>query len=288
MSDDIETPEVDDNSTDTDDLPTRIFTADGDDHPIIDDDPDDDSKDPDKKDPTKKDDTGDDDFKTRFDKLEENYARASRHIEDLNKGISKLRKENHELRRSGAAGDGEDSVFTDAQLLAIMEENKDDPGVMLQAMKQLIKQANVDTQKITDKKVELASKRGEVDSIMGNWKPYIEKNQDTIDKVVEYHDLSDHPFKEHLALGAMLVAGWPKMVESIKEEAKKEALGGKVDYARRKSIKDNKPDIGGNDATPGDGDIQASWIESADRLGLPKSKRKAYFDLMMKSSKKKG
>jgi archaellum component FlaC len=231
-------------------------------------------------------DTPDDELKSRFEKLEKNYNRASSHIEDLNKAISGLRKENKDLKKSVNKPD-KDGDFTDAQLVQIIDENKDDPGVLVHAVKQLIKQNNADLKELTDKKVDIARKRTEIDGVMKGWQAYIDKNQDSVDKAIDYHGLDDHPFKEHLALGAIMVTAWPKMVESIKEEAKKEALSGVSEEARKKNIKNNKPDTSGDRTNTGDGETPSSWAEAAERLGLNKKQRERYFNLMKKSSKKK-
>lgn len=229
----------------------------------------------------------DDEFKKRFTDLEDNYKRASGHIEDLNKAISFLRKENKELKKGPI--EDKDAVFTDAQLLAIMEENKDDQGVMLQAMKQLIKQGNADVQKVTDKKVELASKKSDIDSVMGIFQGYVEQERDNIDKAIAFHDLSDLPEwqRDHLALGSVIVSAWPDILKKLKDDAQKEVLEGRTETARKQSIKNNQPDTGGLTAKPGEGDIPASWAEAADRLGLVGKQRPKYFELMKKSSKKK-
>jgi hypothetical protein len=253
---------------------------------------DDDSEEPDdKKEPepdkkeADKDDSGND-LKSRFDKLEENYNRASSHIEDLNKAISGLRKENKELKKSTKKIDDEGD-FTDAQLIQIIDENKEDPGVLVHAVKQLIKQNNADLKELTDKKVDIARKRTEVDGVMKGWQQYIDKNQDSVDKAIEYHGLDDHPFKEHLALGAIMVTAWPKMVESIKEEAKKEALSGVSEQTRKKNIKNNKPDTSGDRADAGDGETPSNWAETAERLGMSKKQRERYYNWMKEKSKKK-
>lgn len=276
----IETPDLDDIPQDEPDVNT--FTADEDLVPPVHED----VKDPEKDEDPPKNEA--DDFESRFIELEENYKRASSHIEDLNKALSQVRKENKELKKTRPNDDGEPE-FTDAQLLAIMKENGGDEGVLLQVMKQLSKQNNLDIQKITDKKVELAGKKSQVEKLNETWQPYIEKNQDAIDKVVEYHGLGELPEwqQRHLAVGALLVKDWPQILKSIKEQAQQEALSGKVDASRKSNIKNNKPDTTGQDTEAGGGDIKSSWVESAERLGLTGKKRDAYYELMKKSSKKR-
>jgi hypothetical protein len=230
----------------------------------------------------------DDEMKSRFDKLEENYKLASKHIDDLNRSMSGLRKENKKLRETTKQED-KDASFTDAQLIQIMEENKDDPGVMLHAMKELVKQSNADLKDVTEKNIEISRKKSEVDGFMAPWKEYVEKNSEGVDKVVDYLGIQDHFAKEHLAVGSMILNNWQKLVEQFKEEGRKEALSGISEETRKGQIKNNKPDTNTDDIPGTDGGAPSNWRETAKLLGMNKKQQEKYYSWMKnKTSTKKG
>ncbi len=227
-----------------------------------------------------------DEFKSRFDKLEKELNESKNEIEKLNKGNAKLAYENRQLLKSQKDDDPE-SRLTPAQLAQIINENKDDTTILVHAINELIDQKAIDAQKLTDKKVETSKKQTQIDSLMEGWKDHIEQNRESLDKIIEYHDLGDHFAKDYLAAGAMLVANWKDVVEKIKDEAKKEALSGISEKNRKSNIKNNKPDTGGDETAISDDNTPTNWAETADRLGMNKKQRERYFALMKKSSKKK-
>lgn len=286
--------DVDLNVPDIGDDDPNVFTSDVDVpgyKPPEGDDPDEGKKSDDKKvSPPKGGDDGDDDpgtdLKSRLEALEKSQEHATQHIKDLNKALSEARQENKSLKKSFKDKSGDD-VFSDSQLMQIMEENKDDPGVMFQAMKQLIKQSSADLKDLTDKKVEISRKQTEVDGVMSGWKDYISNNQGDVNKAIEYHDLQDHFAKDHLALGSIIVAKWPEIVKGIQEKAKQEALSGISENARKKTIKDNQPATGGSETSSGDNTTPRQWVETAKRLGFDQKQSERYYAMMAKSSSKK-
>ncbi len=178
------------------------------------------------------------DLETSLKESTTNAKAKDDHINDLNRGISSIRRE---LKAAKTENADKDVEFSDAQLLSMLEEHKDDPAVQLQIMKQIGSQAAKGSKTDAVNEVEVAGNKREMDAIL--LKTYPDMNKEgsemraDVDSVKAKLGITDHPYGNFFATGAMILQNFDGIIAAAKEAGKTEALKAKGEENRKKGIK---------------------------------------------------
>ncbi len=227
----------------------------------------------------------DGDITKKFSDLETRLSERDSHVTDLNKAIHGLRKELKETKT--AKLDSEETVFTDSQLVNLLEEHKDDAPTLLQVVKHVAKQSAKGAEKGAVDQAAISGTKKELDGFLSTTYPDLSTEGSEIRVVVDQTKdrlgLSDHPYGDFLGTGAMLLQNIESFTAQAREEGKQDALKEMADGKRKEDIKKNLP------ASPGSGKKGASSVISADvlktakQMGLNKSQTKIYAQMRSKS-----
>jgi hypothetical protein len=205
-------------------------------------------------------------------------AKKDEQIQNLNRGIHQIRQELKALK-SGKKDDGE-SPLTEAQVLALYREHKDDPDTLFNLVKYQIEQGS---KKAKDEAVDIAEVsrlQKEIDTELSAQFPDLH-NEDSdlrrgVDDTKNKLKIADHPFSDLLAIGAMAYKDMPDLLKAEYEKGKAEA-------ARKKKIKEN--DLGDGNKKPlkkTGGKLDANFSDIARKIGLSEAGKKTYANLLGK------
>ena len=220
----------------------------------------------------------DEDITKKFSDLETRLSERDSHVTDLNKAIHGLRKELKEAKAEKV--ESGETVFTDAQLVSLLEEHKDDPATQLQIMKHVARQHSQDAQKGAVDQAAISSTKKELDGFLSNTYPDLSTEGSEIRVVVDQTKdmlgLSDHPYGDFLGTGAMLLQNIEQFTAQAREEGKQEALKELADSKRKKDVKANLPASSGSGKQKGSGVISPDVLKTAKQMGLNKAQTKIY------------
>ena len=87
-------------------------------------------------------------------------------VDQLRKDKNDLKKALHEARQEKKKPKEEETPLTDAELMQILQEHKDDPGIMLNTMKYMVKQQVNGVKKDAVNEVEINEKKKQYDAIL--------------------------------------------------------------------------------------------------------------------------
>jgi hypothetical protein len=136
-------------------------------------------------------------------------------------------------------------AFTDAQLLAILQEHSGDPTVTLQVMKEIVKTGTKDVEANAEKAADIKQKRNEFERYMETTYPRVLEDGtpegEAVDKAIDWLHLDGHPFAKYLAIATMQLNQLPQIIEKVKEDTKKELLGKTAETKRKDGIKKTAP-----------------------------------------------
>lgn len=230
---------------------------------------------------------------------------VARQITDLNARINRLendksdlKKALHQARQDKKQDKGE--PLDDNQILAILNEHKDDPTVLLNTIKYVAKQHAAGAKKDAVDDVEISNQRRDLDNYCANMYGENWTNEDStirknVVKARENFKLGDHPFGDFLGLAAGFFMNFPTIQKNIIEKAKADALKGKAEDAREGQIKDGSlpsgKKTGGGGGDKGKFGLTAAQIATAGKLGLKSdSQLKIYASQILKGkpAKKEG
>jgi len=179
--------------------------------------------------------------------------------------------ERHEKKAAKEKGD--ETVLTDAEIKAIIRDNKDDPEVLFNALTYKAQQMMKTGQKATIDEVEIKNKSNQFNSILKERVPDYDspdsKAAETISKAKETFNLEDHPFADYLAASAAVYADLPNISKQWFEAGKKAALDEGADAARKKEIKNGQITPGGKRSggdDKGGGSLSESQMETFNRI----------------------
>ncbi len=197
-------------------------------------------------------------------------------IERLREDKKNLQKALHDKRfeRKEAKTKDETPVLTDDQLVAILEEHKDDPRVLLNAIKYQAEQIAKGVKKSVMDESEVKAKQKDIDHFLKSRYPDLDKEdsemRDTVDKTKEMLGLNENPFGDYLATGVQVLNNLESIVQHWYEEGKKAAGSEQMDTARKKQIKDGQLTPGGKGPGKGNGEdgLSLSQFETAKKLGF--------------------
>lgn len=208
-------------------------------------------------------------------------------ITKLKAQVNTMRGEIDTLKQGGTK---EDPVkFTDQQLLNIMKEHDDDPAVMLQVIKQAVKQETADIKPDIENAAELTGKKKDSEDYLTatwpEWKTDATMQSD-LNQAKQYLNVTDHPLADFMAMGTIVLNQLPEIIKTAKEEGKKEALGEKGEAARKSKIKTNKLSGGGKPPAGKKESLTDSETEAMKVLGIkPGSQQAKIYTQMLKKGK---
>ena len=184
----------------------------------------------------------------------------------------------------------DDPEFTDAQLLALIREHKDDEAVTLQIMKQVAKQQGKVHAIDAVKNQRIKSMRQNIDGFLSeNFAQYVSEESPQHEELLkskELMDLSDHPFGDFLAVSSIIASNFPTIVENVRKQAFDEALKKKGEETRKQSIKESAPATSKKQsgaAPVSEGESQ--WRATAKQMNMTESQTKRYLEMMRKIKK---
>jgi hypothetical protein len=208
--------------------------------------------------------------------------------------ITALQKDNNRLgyalrnatKKSATDDDANaSSKFTDSQLLAMWEEHKDDPKVVMQIIKEMQAGAARGIKQDAEKSADIATKKAEMQRFMTAQFP------ESLDEGSEVHQqlqgaighlhLSEHPFGDFLAMAASQMMQMPQIIAKVKEDTKKELLSKNANELRKDAIKNNSPNKGGGPKKGGGLTLTKSQMETARSLFGDDKKRIAAYAKML-------
>ena len=197
----------------------------------------------------------------------------------LNRKFYNLRKESREKKTEGAEGDK--PQFTDAQLLKILEEHRDDPAVTLQVMKHMTEQAAKTTKKEAVEDSTLLQQKTQADTwLKANIPQLYEEGSELREKTDEIRStlrLNDHPLGDFLAVAAAQVSAIPNMIKQAREDERKKALAEAAETSRKAAVKGGGPASAKADHKGGTD--ETSFRASGKSMGLTGSQLDIYIQM---------
>ena len=226
------------------------------------------------------------------DDLDKKRDQLTQEIEELEKKAAYWRQEKEKQRGIFFAsqkdsrkkeGDDEEVEFTDAQLLGMLEQHKDDSTIMLQIMKHIGQQAAKKGKNEAVDAAAVASTKKEIDSFINqNWPEINEDGSDLrrdVEEAKKMLRLEDHPFSDYLGIAAAVMANVPDMIKEAEERGKKGGIKDKNEVNRKQAIKDKrlseKGKKKGEKVT-----LPAQAAQTAKQLGLNDRQAKLYSKLL--------
>jgi len=196
-------------------------------------------------------------------------------LDESQKEINRL---GYALRTASKKPETKDnSGFSDAQLLEIYNEHKDDPQVAFQVLKELAKNVGKDVETNAEKKAEIVQQKKQVEGYLDRtWPTWKEEGSEVhkhIQKTKSELFLDDHPLGDFLAMASMEFRRIPMIIKQVHEYAKKEALENKAEKGRKDKIHNGKPD--GTTSKPSKSkavSLSQTEEETAKKLGLDPKK----------------
>ena len=216
-------------------------------------------------------------------------------IDDLNNKLQKQLEVNSNLKRAvseerkknKSADEPADPPLTEAQVLALYREHKDDPDTLFNLVKYQIEQGTKKAKTEAVDIAEISRIQKDIDAELSAQFPDIhDENSDLrrgIDDTKAKLKISDHPFSDLLAIGAMAYKEMPQLLKVEFEKGKAEGLKEKTEAARKSSIKNG--DLGDGDKKPvkkNTGKLNSNLSDIANRIGLSEAGRKTYANLISK------
>lgn len=201
--------------------------------------------------------------------LEAQLKRISADKKDLQKALHEARQERKKPKEP------EPDLSYD-ELVKIVEENKGDAKVLLNASAYYAKQQMRKAKGEAVDEIEVKNKKAELDQILHNRvKDFSDESSETrraITSMREGMHLGDHPFGDFLSTAALMYMNIDKVREELIEQGKKMALEASAEASRVKKIKETQPVSGGPKKAAGDGSdgssLSETQMETAKRLGF--------------------
>ena len=189
----------------------------------------------------------------------------------LNRKYYNLRKESKEKKSDGAEG-SDKPQFTDAQLLKILEEHKDDPSVTLQVIKYMTEQSAKVIKKEAVDDTALNQQKTQAESwLRANIPQLYEEGSELREKTDEIRStlrLDNHPLGDFLSVAAAQVSAIPNMIKAAREDERKKALAEAAETSRKAAVKGGGPAGGTKADHKGGGGDEVSYRASGKAMGL--------------------
>lgn len=177
----------------------------------------------------------------------------------LNRKFYNLRQERKQKEKEG--GNADKPQFTDAQLLKILEEHRDDPAVTLQVIKHMTEQTASKTKKEAVEDTVIKQRQEVTQNWLHQNAPEIfdesSEVRATHERMLSELRLEDHPLGDFLAAAAAKMTVIPEMLKQAEEAGRKKALAEAAEASRTKAVKGGGPAGGGKPPLKGNaGDAQ--------------------------------
>jgi len=182
--------------------------------------------------------------------LTEDIKTLQTQLDVLKTDKTNLQKALHEQRqklkglKQTPTKDDEDVPLTEAQLVQIYEENKDDPKTLLRIVKHQAEQA---ARKASGKAVldsDIKSKVKEADNLLLTMYPRLTEEGSEIriatDEIKSFYNIGDNPFGDFFAMGVQVLNALPNIISAAEKRGEDKALSIKADDSRKKDIKSNQ------------------------------------------------
>jgi hypothetical protein len=203
-------------------------------------------------------------------------------LDDLKAELKRLKAEKE---------DPEDVRFTDAQLLQMMKDHREEPEVMFQIMKQMQKQAGEDITQNAQKASEVAARKKELSDLASNRFPNAlkegEATYEAVQNTISYLGLEDNPYADVLALGVLTINDMPTIVERIREQTKKQLLSKTAEITRKGKVKETSLSEPGHKNGQKAVELSQGASETAKLFGF-NDKQQALYKKFLKAGKKGG
>lgn len=240
-----------------------------------------DNKDKDKK--SDKDKDGKEKIAKTPEELQAKIDQQHKTILNLNKGISKVRGQYNDLKK----GKSEESPLTDAQIGQLFQEHKDDPETLYSLVNYMIKQGSQKAQDNAVEAAEISQRTKELNDGLVEAFPDLAKSDSElrvqVNETIDGLRLNDHPFKDFLAVSAMIHKDLEEIRKTAFEEGKKEALKENADKTRKKNATETNLTPPGKTGLKGSaGELPTNIKDVAKRLGLSKRGLEVYKNLVKK------
>jgi len=194
-----------------------------------------------------------------------------------------LHEQRQKLKSIKATPADEDVPLTEAQLVQIYEENKDDPKTLLRIVKHQAEQA---AKKASGKAVldsDIKSKVKEADNLLLTMYPRLTEEGSEIrtatDEIKSFYNIDDNPFGDFFAMGVQVLNALPNIIASAEKRGEDKALNIKADDSRKKDIKTNQT-THTKSTSPSNVGLSKTEQETAKQLNLSPGAFKTYQKLV--------
>ena len=209
-------------------------------------------------------------------------AKKDEEIKKMNRNFYGLRTKMKAIEAKAA---DKDTKFTRDQLKEMLDENRDDPDVVLNIIEHVAKQISGDEAKTHVDAAELSKTKNDLDGYLtASWPDaHVEGSKDhqDIQKAKDALHLNDHPLSDYLAAAATMLPQMPDIIDDAKKEARESALT--AEDNRKKNIKQNSLESG--KAKIVSVKPSGSIIATAKQMGLTKRQAKIHAELCSKKDK---
>jgi hypothetical protein len=200
----------------------------------------------------------------------------------LNRKFYNLRQERKQKEAEGAPDANKPPQFTDAQLLKILEEHRDDPAVQLQVIKHMTEQsaAKVKKEAVEDSTIKQQQQQAE-GWLKNNVPDLFDEGSELRAKTDEMRNLmrlDTHPLGDFLAVAAAQMAAYPEMIKQAREEERKKVLAEAAEVSRKKAVKGGGP-AGGTPPPKGSPSSDGEYIATGKSIGLTGEALKLYVQM---------
>jgi len=201
-------------------------------------------------------------------------------IERLRGDKTNLQKALHEERQGKkAAKEAVETPLTDADLVKIMEEHKDDPAVILNTLNYKM---NILLKKGTAQAVNEVEIKGKADELGQELRRRYGTDIDDesspirqqIERAKEYFDLKDHHYGEGLSAAMVVFTALPQIKEHFYQQGVKDQMEGKVEKERIEHLKKSGgivPKKPAGPSAPSAQELTSDQLDTAKRLGFDKN-----------------
>jgi hypothetical protein len=208
--------------------------------------------------------------------IDTELATAKAERDELLRKNKDLNKALHEERQSKKAAKIEpEAVLSDADLAKIIQEHKDDPAVLLNAVAYKAQQAMKGAKAEAVNEVEVKTKQTALNQMLRE--RYGEALDDAsspirqaAEKASEYLGLDDHPYRDTLSVAAAVLANLPHISQAAYMRGVKDSEAGTVEKNRQSSIKNGQQFFGkgGKEEKAKAKELSETEMDTAKRLGF--------------------
>jgi hypothetical protein len=222
-------------------------------------------------------------------KVEEDIKAIRSELDSLKKDKKNLQIALHKERQGKKEAPKDDVVLTDKQLQSIIEENPDNPEVLLRVTRYMAEKIAKGEKAAAISEVDVSQKSKAVNKLLLDRYPALADDSSEmrteIDQVKESLGIADSPFGDAFAVGVRVVENLPTLLTNAYEKGKKDALGTVAEKKRGDKIDDTKLSPKGSGKSTVVTELTADQSSTAKQLNLSPSAAKIYAKLVGKQPK---